>query len=467
MDGATSYDDVEYPAVTYPNTHPSHLAAIARLHGLDVPDPARARVLEIAGGDGINVIGMAAGLPDAQFVNFDLARTMVERGAALIRMAGLDNAQSVVGDVLDWAREAEGQYDYVIVHGLYAWVPDEVREATLRLIDRVLSPTGIAFISYNAQPGGYLRMAVREMVLHEVAGLEGRARVEAAREALRNFARPREGERIVQQALRKVAAPMADKTPSSLFHDELNENYAPHSLSAVAERAARHNLAFLNDAVPKMTGDGFPGAGKSDAQAVAEAQASDFEAVTFFHLSLFVRPGREPKRALDHSAFGELYAVGRVRRTGGNEFEHEEGPFEIGDAGLADFLDELSAAFPARLPMARFADSPDHCDALFELYRSGIVDFHVLQFPGTLEPGERPVASPLVRALVQAEAPALFSLDHRVVTMQEGPRRFIALLDGTRDRAQLASEWAASEHGGEVDSEDAVRQLAWAGLILR
>ena len=65
MGEATSYDAVEYPASSYPTTHPSHLAALAALHGLSAPDPQTCRVLEIAGGDGINLAAMAAGLPQA------------------------------------------------------------------------------------------------------------------------------------------------------------------------------------------------------------------------------------------------------------------------------------------------------------------------------------------------------------------------------------------------------------------
>ena len=48
-----------------------------------------------------------------------------------------------------------------------------------------------------------------------------------------------------------------------------------------------------------------------------------------------------------------------------------------------------------------------------------------------------------------------------------GPRTFLALLDGSRDRAELAADWAASGHSHEVDVDAALHQLAAAGFIVR
>jgi len=71
-----------------------------------------------------------------------------------------------------------------------------------------------------------------------------------------------------------------------------------------------------------------------------------------------------------------------------------------------------------------------------------------------------------VRAQVAMGMPILFSLDLKVVTMQEGPRHFLSLCDGTRDRAQLAKDWTASDYGDQVSADDAVEQLAQAALFL-
>jgi SAM-dependent methyltransferase len=468
MTAETRYDAVEYPAGLYPTTHPGHLAAIARLHGLSAPEPMTARVLEIAGGDGVNLISMAASLPDAHFTSFDLSSRAVARGAGLVRGAGLANVVIETRDLLDAADQLEGSFDYVIAHGLYAWVPAPVRDAALRLIGRVLSPKGIAFISYNALPGGHLRTAIREMLLHGLSGFDEPAeRVARAREILVGFATPQPGDRPLLAAMREVAEPIARKNSGSLFHDELSDCFAPQALSEVTAAAQAYGLAFLNDAVPTMVLDGMPGTDMDDAATVAQAQASDYEAFAFFHQTLFVREGRAPRRRLDPAALADVYATTQVKRTGQTTFERDDYSFEVEDFALADFLDELRVKAPERLALAPFAASASHADAILELYRVEAVQLHATPFPGTLRPGERPRASAVALAQVRLGLTNLYTLDQRIVAFSEpGPRLFLSLLDGTRDRAAIASEWAGSAFGDQISADDALAQLARAGLIV-
>lgn len=467
MGGETQYDLVQYPAGLYPTTLPDHLAALARLHGLVAPPPERARVLEVAGGDGVNVIAMAAAWPDAEFLSFDLSAAATARGAALAKAAGLANVRVEVGDVVQAAESMDGSFDYIIVHGLYAWVPEMVRAATLKLIERVLSPEGVAFVSYNAQPGGHLRAAVRDMLLHHVSGIDDpMARVERAREVLRDFSIPRDSDRPALAALRKIAEPMLKKDSGSLYHDELSDCYAPQSLSGFTAAARSHGLAFLNDALPAMIYDGMPGARLPDAEVVRLAQADDYNVITFFHQTLLVREGRNPLRQITPSTFEGLFASSTARRTGEQSFIIHDEEFEVQDDDLATFIGALGRAWPDRLPLARFADSQDHAEAVIRLYQREIIALHAAPFPAALAAGERPTASALARAQLVAGATHLYTLDHRIMAFVDpGPRSFLALLDGSRDRAQLAADWAASGYGDQVSVEDALRQLAGAGML--
>ncbi|MBA2920536.1 MULTISPECIES: class I SAM-dependent methyltransferase [Sphingomonas] len=467
MDGGTRYDRVQYPAGLYPTTLPDRLAAIARIHGLAAPDPATAHVLEVAGGDGVNVIAMAAAWPAARFLSFDLSAAAVARGGALAEAAGLSNVRVEVGDVIEAAKSMAGPFDYIIVHGLYAWVPEPVRVATLKLIGRLLSPNGVAFVSYNAQPGGHLRTAIREMLMHHVRDIaDPAARVARAREVLRDFSAPRPTDRPAISALRQIAEPMLRKNNGSLYHDELSDCYAPVSLAEFVAAAAPHGLGFLADALPAMVYDGLPGRDLSDAETVHAAQADDYDVVTFFHQTLLVRSGRGPRRRIDPACFANLFASSTAKRTGEISFVFDEREFEVEDAWLADFLGALGEAWPRRLALSGFASSAERCDALIRLYQREIVALHAAPLPAALDPGERPCASPLARAQLVRGDVTLYTLDHRMLAFVEpGPRAFLALLDGTRDRAQLAADWAASGYGDQVSVDEALRQVAHAGTL--
>ncbi len=466
---ATAYDAVAYPSTVFPATHPDRLATIARLHGLAAPPIETARVLEIGGGDGVNLIAMAAAWPRAQFFSFDLSTTAVARGAALVAASGLTNVRVETGDICAAATDLDAQFDYIIAHGVYAWVPEPVRAAVMALIGRTLSAEGVAFISYNALPGGHMRRMVREMALHAVGHIaDPGERVLAARAFLAELAEPCAGDRPVVAAMRDVARPMATKLLSTLYHDELGDVYAPQSLTEVIAAAAPHGLAFLNDASPNQLVDGLPGAGLDDAATLRMAQASDDRAMVFFHETLLVRPGRGPQRAADPAGIAALYVASQAVRHDGNDFTLGDGSFSIGDDQLADAVASLAAIWPRRMRAGDLVDGDDRLLALYQLFTREAVMLHATALPGVRTAGECPTASPLALAQVRAGSKAVFTLDHRVMALTDaGPRAFLALLDGSRDRTALVRDWAASGFGAEIPVDAALAQFAAAALLIR
>lgn len=465
----TPYDLVPYPSTVFPATHPERLAMIARLHGLIAPPIETARVLEIGGGDGVNVIALAAAFPDARFHNLDLSSVAISRGNRLIAAGGLTNMVNEVGDIVEAAQSFEGQFDYVIAHGVYAWVPAAVRAALMTLIARVLAPEGVAFVSYNALPGGHLRRVIRDLLFHHVGHIDDPAeKLRRANEVLADFARPRDNDRPVLQGMRAVCKPMLRQRTQTLFHDELGDVWEPQLFADVVAAANAAGLGFLNDASPSLLYDGLPGTDDDDAAVVRAAQTSDYGSLVFFHQTLLVHAGRKPSRRVDMVAFAQFSASTQSQRIDAQTFRIGDEEFCVGDAALADKLEILGKSWPGRIPVADLAPTPDGLEALFKLFTAEVITLHLPPRSGLVEPGERPLASPLARGQVALGQQALYTLDHRVIAMElPGPRAFLTLLDGTRDRAQLATDWAASGYGHEVDVETALQQLSAAGFVVR
>lgn len=151
-----AYDEVPYDTEANVDTHPVAMATIAALAGLSPAAAARARILEIGCGDGANLSAMAAYLPSAKLVGFDLAARAIEAGKAMAP----PNVELFVGDIAKVG--GLGEFDYVIAHGIYSWVP--VREELLRLMRASLAPDGIGFLSFNAMPGWRHRGSLRELM---------------------------------------------------------------------------------------------------------------------------------------------------------------------------------------------------------------------------------------------------------------------------------------------------------------
>jgi SAM-dependent methyltransferase len=465
---ATAYDRVAYPSGVFATTHPNHLATIARLHGLKPPPPETARVLEIGGGDGVNLIAMAAAYPDAEFLSFDLAHAPVARGQAIIAASGLTNVRVEVGDILDAARNLEGPFDYVSAHGVYAWVPGPVRDALMALIGRVLSPDGVAFVSYNALPGGHFRRVVREMTLHHIQSIDDpEERVTAAAAFLRDYAEPRPDDRPVLAAMRDVARPIAAKHPAVLFHDEMGDVFEPQAFADVVEAAAKHGLHFLNEAEPGRMDQGMPEAEMDEAALIRAVQADDYASACFFHQTLFVRSDRVPARRPAVAAIVDLYASVRCTRTGPTDFESSDGTFGISDLPLADAVGMIAEAWPRRLRVGDLIQDEMRLEAFYRLFLGKAIELHATPLPGVTEPGARPRVSGLARALLTMSEDRLFTLDHRAVIVNEpAPRAFLSLLDGSRDWATIEADWARSGHAEEADAVGALARFASVPLLV-
>ena len=119
----TSYEEVPYPSRAFAETHPDHLATLARLFGLTPPPVERCRVLELGCAAGSNLIPMALSLPGSHFVGVDLSSRQIAEGQATAAALGLTN---VVLEVLNLADVGSGlgRFDFIIAHGVYSWVEE-------------------------------------------------------------------------------------------------------------------------------------------------------------------------------------------------------------------------------------------------------------------------------------------------------------------------------------------------------
>ena len=159
------YDAVAYPGHAFAQTHPARLATIAHFHGLKAASPQRMRVLELGCGRGGNLLPMAAQYPQSDFVGLDLSGSAIAKATIAQQELGLRNIAFHHRDILAVGDEL-GTFDYILVHGVYSWVPDIVREAILAIFGRLLTPHGIAYVSYNALPGCRLRDLARDVMLY-------------------------------------------------------------------------------------------------------------------------------------------------------------------------------------------------------------------------------------------------------------------------------------------------------------
>jgi cyclopropane fatty-acyl-phospholipid synthase-like methyltransferase len=147
-----TYNEVLYETSPRFATHPDRLAAVARLFGMEAAPVDRCRYLEIGCGNGTQIASMAYHLPESRFVGVDLAEVPLATGQRMRATLEIANLTLRLGDLCDIGEDL-GEFDYIVAHGVYSWVPADVRDALLRVCQKHLAHNGVAYISYNKLPG--------------------------------------------------------------------------------------------------------------------------------------------------------------------------------------------------------------------------------------------------------------------------------------------------------------------------
>jgi len=249
----TIYKELGYKSYPFPFTTPAYLEAYGTLVGLKPPTAKTARVLELGATYGGNIISQAAHNPEATFVGIELSQDQVEKGNKIIGDAKLDNVSLVQGDILNFD-ESMGTFDYIIAHGFYSWISDEMKDKLLDIISNHLADNGIAYVSYNTYPGWHTMEEVRQLMLfanrghdestHKEKVLRGKTVGSLVGAQILNYDNLKERNSKFLGALRSVM----QKDDYYVGHDHLEPHNDPCYLYQFNDHLKANNLAYVGDA---------------------------------------------------------------------------------------------------------------------------------------------------------------------------------------------------------------------------
>ena len=299
------YDAVPYRHGAVPDSHPARIGTIARLLGIPAAPPDRCRVLELGCGEGMNLLPLAERFPKSEFTGVDFSAKQIAVAEAARAACGIANARFVCADLRAWKPDG-GAFDYVIAHGVYSWVPAEVRDTLLALCAGALSPNGVAYVSYNTLPGWAFPGGVRKILLSEIAGVASPdAQMALATQVLDSLAACMKDQPGSYAAnLRDTLADMRAKPPGLLFHDELAAVNEPCTFAEFTSHAASHSLHYVAEAhYATMQSAHLPGTIKSalaplHPDFVRTQQFMDVLFQRWLRNSLLSRAAISPERAI-------------------------------------------------------------------------------------------------------------------------------------------------------------------------
>ncbi len=497
---ARSYDDVPYPGRAYAHTHPDYMAVLGRLLGLNPPPVARCRVLEVGCAAGANLIPMALSLPDASFIGIDISPRQIAEGQRTIEMLGLTNVTLLARDLQE-AGEDLGEFDYIIAHGVYSWVPAPVRDRLMALTKRCLAPDGIAYISYNTYPGWHILGAFRDLMLYSANGIEDpHERAQLAR-ALLDMVAESDSEHAnafnsfiaaYASQFRSILDRLGPLSQAFLLHDALEAVNEPVYFAQFVAHAAQHGLQYLSETeFPMVLPQGLK---PETVDAIRSFSRSGIDLEQYMD---FLR-GRQFRQTLlchDHLKIRRTLRPERLVGMAVTALMHpESNPLDLADDTPVVFRNLHNVALTVSAPVTkaafcilaevspravpfetlareaqrRAADAGARqadVDPQVLMRRLGgdllrafatattLVSFHTHPPAVATHPGERPKTTALARLEAQTGV-EVTNLYHDVLSLDPFDRYLVQLLDGSRDRTMIVQEMACAISAGAVQYPD-------------
>ena len=487
-----AYDEVPYSSHPYSQTHPNRLAVMGTLFGLKPAPIDRCRVLELGSASGGNLIPVAAVLPESECIGIDLSSVQIADGQRVIEALGLKNIQLKHLSIMD-VDESMGKFDFIVCHGVFSWVPEEVRRKILDICAQQLVPDGIAYISYNCYPGWHMRGTVRDMMLfHSMKWDKPQDKVGHARALLDFLVKsvPQENNPYGNLLKREMEL-MRNQADHYILHEHLETVNQPMYFYQFAAQAAEAGLQFLAEAeLSSMSLQGLAADARNIVKQLSKNLVECEQYVDFIRNRTFRRTllchrdapvdwrGMNQRVRLMHISSpavpeGTIDVPGK----GEGKFKLSAGTLTTQVPVIKAALLILSERWPQTMPFEELLDESlrrmgqDPANAatqrekvaqflaenLVQCLGQRAIHFFSAPLPVAARIGERPHGFRVARFQAQNQT-RVTSLLHELVQLNEFDRQLLQMCDGQRTRGQIIEQMAADVRSGKLKASQPVNE---------
>jgi len=467
-------------------TQPDQLAAVAQLRGLAPADVAHARVLELACGDGGNLIPLAERYPDATFLGIDPSPRSIDAATSEARALELTNIEFRPSSLLAIASSL-GQFDYILAHGVYSWVDTASRRRLLEICRDHLAPQGVAYVDYLTNPGWQAHSVLGAAMRYEGRGRSSWPERMVAGRKLAEFLRASlDTELPYVEWLGGALTPVLAQTDDYVRDQYLRPTHAVYLREFLADARA-HSLEYLGDGTQgvRYTDYLHPQTERSlDAlttDPLAKEQVRDILQNKGHRQTLLGHHGNSLERTLLVERARGLYLSARLVAKEGAAIDTPAPTTFTGADGLSvttpvpamkAAIKRLANAWPGAIEFGELVDNvvgaaaaargdavpPDEVQRLqINLLRccsGGIIHMHGAAPSFVTRISDRPAAGRLARWR-SARSEIVTNRKHEQVRLDPVDRNLLQYLDGTRTVVEVIDVLAdAAERGTLVVVED-------------
>lgn len=239
--------DTEYTYGYFPELSSERVKFLALINGKKVPNIGAC--CELGFGQGVSLLVNSA-IDKAEWWGTDFNASQAASVDNMSKAAGLST--KIFADDFDHFsnRNDIPDFDYIVIHGIWSWIPEDARRSIVNFINKKLKIGGLLYLSYNSNPGWSVFSPVQKLILDYVKNELPAATLstDAILKGL-NFS-----ERLLSQnsVFAKVnphaqvrISKLKEHSPIYLAHEYLNECSTPMFFSEVSSNLFGTGLSFL------------------------------------------------------------------------------------------------------------------------------------------------------------------------------------------------------------------------------
>lgn len=203
--------------------------------------------LDLGTGQGFTVNILAALYPESEFWGVDLNHEHIENAKAFAKKHNLKNAHFIEGGFAELDLSKLPKFDFITLHGVWSWVDAPIRHQAVEVVQFLLKPDGVFYISYNTLPGWSAFQPIATLIQTLSSSLPGNS-IEQFKKALEEVIKLKEAGALFFEDTPQAASHLEEMRKmedfSYLPHEYSNKKSAPSYFKEVATSLKKIGLKF-------------------------------------------------------------------------------------------------------------------------------------------------------------------------------------------------------------------------------
>ncbi len=206
------------------------------------------RYCDLACGNGVTLLFLAALYPEANFIGVDINSSHIQEANSIKTACQIHNVDFIEADLAELNTSELQGFDYIAIAGAYSWLSGTARSSLHDFVDRKLNRNGLFFIHYASLPGRVAIGPLWRLMQEYTKSIEGsKQRAEEAVKLVTTMKQFNAGFFEQYPVARSRLKGFKNQSLEYIAHECLNESWKAHYHFDIVEEMKKLGLRYIGN----------------------------------------------------------------------------------------------------------------------------------------------------------------------------------------------------------------------------